>query len=611
VDQGENTASTISVTLVSGTAENVSLSGAWVGVTPSGVTAEFNPALGSPTYESILSFAISGDASTGTFTYRVTGANGGLTRTGDITLTINQAPTFNYQVTASPDDLLLVRGSTATSTITVEYLTGSPRSVSLDGSWVGENPGIETSFDPVSGTPSLNTPFRSILTFTVPFTASGGTFRFRVRGTSENTAREDDITVRLVPLPPSLESPENGRALDTLKPEFRWKEASGATSYTIVVATDDDFEYEVFTGEPDGLTYTSPEPLSRDTRYYWKVSATNEAGTGDWSETWTFIVKETIARIVSYEIAGGALYTTSRPVTITLDAPYADEVSFSTDGVEWSEWQPYEATVQFTLPENDGLVTVYVKARDVDGDTGPISLRSITLDRAPPHTTYSCSGVLDNRGYRDFVTITLDADDNTSGVKTTWYRIDNGEWKTGTSFVISDAGTHTIEYYSEDMAGNVEGITRFGVKVYTPVEPPVEPPVTQIEPTPPIISPILAQYWWAVLAAVVGAGVSSAFLVRRVKLVSRLERVRRERRGVARLMREAEIKYYREGSITRDTFEELMRGYEKRAAELEGEERILKAKVKRKRIKRKKVKPKKIRRRARRRGPRKKGPRKR
>ena len=45
-------------------------------------------------------------------------------------------------------------------------------------------------------------------------------------------------------------------------------------------------------------------------------------------------------------------------------------------------------------------------------------------------------------------------------------------------------------------------------------------------------------------------------------------------------MNEAETKYYKEGSITRDAFDELIRGHEKRLTELEKEERVLKAKVK-------------------------------
>jgi hypothetical protein len=114
---------------------------------------------------------------------------------------------------------------------------------------------------------------------------------------------------------------------------------------------------------------------------------------------------------------------------------------------------------------------------------------------------------------------------------------------------------------------------------------------------PPSPVGVLARYWWAFLAILVGVGVVSAYVVQKARFVGRLERVRKEKREVIRLMKEAETKYYREGSITRDTFDELMRGYEKRAAELEREERVLKARVKK--VRKRKPRKKKIARRKR------------
>ena len=60
--------------------------------------------------------------------------------------------------------------------------------------------------------------------------------------------------------------------------------------------------------------------------------------------------------------------------------------------------------------------------------------------------------------YTSNQTVTLTALDNTggSGVKTTYYRIDAGVWRTGTSFTVSGEGLHTFSYYSVDNANNTE-----------------------------------------------------------------------------------------------------------------------------------------------------------
>lgn len=43
---------------------------------------------------------------------------------------------------------------------------------------------------------------------------------------------------------------------------------------------------------------------------------------------------------------------------------------------------------------------------------------------------------------------------------------------------------------------------------------------------------------------------------------------------------EAETKYFKKGSISRDTYDTMVKDYQRRKAELEKEERMLRAKVK-------------------------------
>lgn len=57
-------------------------------------------------------------------------------------------------------------------------------------------------------------------------------------------------------------------------------------------------------------------------------------------------------------------------------------------------------------------------------------------------------------------TINLKASDDKSGVSATYYRLNGGKMVAGTSFSINRPGFNTIEFYSVDMAGNVESLRR-------------------------------------------------------------------------------------------------------------------------------------------------------
>ncbi|MDD9265571.1 discoidin domain-containing protein [Paenibacillus sp. GCM10023248] len=64
------------------------------------------------------------------------------------------------------------------------------------------------------------------------------------------------------------------------------------------------------------------------------------------------------------------------------------------------------------------------------------------------------------------VTVSLNAADNQSGVDSTQYRINGGQWLSyDGAFDVSAEGTNTIEYQSKDKAGNLEEIKRVLVKI--------------------------------------------------------------------------------------------------------------------------------------------------
>ena len=52
--------------------------------------------------------------------------------------------------------------------------------------------------------------------------------------------------------------------------------------------------------------------------------------------------------------------------------------------------------------------------------------------------------------------MTLAATDNLSGVAATYYTVDGGAPRSGTSVTVTSEGTHLVAYWSVDKAGNTE-----------------------------------------------------------------------------------------------------------------------------------------------------------
>ena len=76
-------------------------------------------------------------------------------------------------------------------------------------------------------------------------------------------------------------------------------------------------------------------------------------------------------------------------------------------------------------------------------------------DLTPP-TTVSNTLI----SYVDSATIRLESTDNAggSGVAHTYYKVDGGAQREGATVVVSTPGSHTLEFWSEDCAGNVETV---------------------------------------------------------------------------------------------------------------------------------------------------------
>ena len=101
----------------------------------------------------------------------------------------------------------------------------------------------------------------------------------------------------------------------------------------------------------------------------------------------------------------------------------------------------------------------------------PTSTTLVAYERdvTPPVTQAFISGTAGTNGWhRSAVQVTLSATDNSSGVQSTFYKIDGGATQTYAGpFVVSAMGQHTVEYWSVDNLNNTEAPNALAINIDT------------------------------------------------------------------------------------------------------------------------------------------------
>ncbi len=121
----------------------------------------------------------------------------------------------------------------------------------------------------------------------------GVTYYWRVSatnnsGTSAWSSTWNFTTIQTLTTPPSLVTPVNNSINISLNPTLNWSSTLGADTYTLQVSTNSNFTSIVF--QQDGITQNSAQVtgLLANTKYYWRVRASNSTTTTDWSQVWNF-----------------------------------------------------------------------------------------------------------------------------------------------------------------------------------------------------------------------------------------------------------------------------------------------------------------------------------
>ncbi|RDY71662.1 S-layer homology domain-containing protein, partial [Halobacillus trueperi] len=124
------------------------------------------------------------------------------------------------------------------------------------------------------------------------------------------------------------------------------------------------------------------------------------------------------------------------------------------------EWKEYTTPV---LIDEEGGHTVDYRSIDYAGNEEEVKSINVKLDSTAPDTAMSTEK-RDND-----VELTLSSSDALSGVSKTEYRINHGEWlEYNSTVIVSEEGTHTVDYRSIDHAGNVETIQSTEVTIDKP-----------------------------------------------------------------------------------------------------------------------------------------------
>jgi hypothetical protein len=118
-------------------------------------------------------------------------------------------------------------------------------------------------------------------------------------------------------------------------------------------------------------------------------------------------------------------------------------------------WESYVAPV---VVNGQGKHSVSYRAKDAAGNSTGERNVPVWIDSSAPSTDVATSRKAGESA--DEVTLAFTAHDGLSGLASTTYRVDGGDWQVlgGVAPVVRGFGSHTIDYFSTDVAGNTEAV---------------------------------------------------------------------------------------------------------------------------------------------------------
>lgn len=236
-----------------------------------------------------------------------------------------------------------------------------------------------------------------------------------------------------------------------------------------------------FYASPATVTLTATDSGTGVANTFYRIDS---GATQTYSTPFT-VSGDTNRQIVYWSVDGAGHTESQHFYMLKLDGS-APSTAISTSGTNgWNGWRT--SAVQVTLSPTDARSGVAATYYTVDGGpvqtySGPFMIdgsaihqlnywsvdnvgntevqksEAVKIDKDAPVTQSSLSGPVGNNDYfKGSVQVTLSASDSVAGLASmgTSYKIDNGPQMSYSSpFTVSGDGTHTVSYWSTDLAGN-------------------------------------------------------------------------------------------------------------------------------------------------------------
>jgi hypothetical protein len=201
-------------------------------------------------------------------------------------------------------------------------------------------------------------------------------------------------------------------------------------------------------------------------------------------------------------IAATPVSTSGTNATYSFSAPGADAVAIFDGSIKLYTFTT--GTGQFTVAAGK-TYSLYAVAGPGTGDGVSritISPAAAPVDSAAPVTTSDAKA-----SYVSSALIKLAATDAGSGVAATYYALDGAAQVAGTSVSVTAPGTHSLAFWSVDVAGNVEARKTVSFTITVPAPVDATAPVTTSDATASYVSSALIK----LAATDAGSGVAATY----------------------------------------------------------------------------------------------------
>ena len=199
----------------------------------------------------------------------------------------NCSETPDFFMTAAPANLEVCAPQDAQYQVDIDTILGFSDEVTLSAS--GAPTGTTAAFDPNPVTP----PGASTLTISDTGAAVPGHSELTVTGLSSTSMHESTIGLDVFtasPTAPELIAPAQDAANVPARPTFQWSAVDQAGSYTVQVATDEQFS-DLILNETGiaGTTLVPMGDLPTNTHLFWRVMTSNGCGVSPYSNVRHFV----------------------------------------------------------------------------------------------------------------------------------------------------------------------------------------------------------------------------------------------------------------------------------------------------------------------------------